>query len=306
VPSAITIFVEVKFARIRLSGDNVVMQTFGTLYVVATPIGNLADISQRALDTLRQVDLIAAEDTRHSGQMLARLGISTRMTALHEHNEQRATPALIAALQYGQSIALITDAGTPAISDPGALLVAAAHEAGVRVVPIPGASAAVAALSAAGFTAPGWLFYGFLPARARARRNALQDLAQLPWTLVFYEAPHRITECIADLYAVLGERRLVIARELTKLYESVHVLPLSEATAWLAADSQRQRGEFVLTLSEAQPIKMDESESQLRDTMKVLLEELPLKQAAHLAARLTGVKKNICYQLALSMRDESA
>ena len=282
------------------------MQNFGTLYVVATPIGNLADISQRALDTLRQVDLIAAEDTRHSGQMLVRMGISTRMTALHEHNEQRATPALIAALQYGQNIALITDAGTPAISDPGALLVAAAHEAGVRVVPIPGASAAVAALSAAGFTAPGWLFYGFLPARASARRNALQDLAQLPWTLVFYEAPHRITECIADLYAVLGERRLVIARELTKLYESVHALPLSEAAAWLAADSQRQRGEFVLMLSGAQPIKMDESESQLRDTLKVLLEELPLKQAAHLAARLTGVKKNICYQLALSMRDESA
>ncbi len=282
------------------------MQNFGTLYVVATPIGNLADISQRALDTLRQVDLIAAEDTRHSGQMLVRMGISTRMTALHEHNEQRATPALVAALQYGQNIALITDAGTPAISDPGAWLVAAAHEAGVRVVPIPGASAAVAALSAAGFTAPGWLFYGFLPARASSRRNALQDLAQLPWTLVFYEAPHRITECIADLYAVLGERRLVIARELTKLYESVHALPLSEATAWLAADSQRQRGEFVLTLSGAQPIKMDESESQLRDTMKVLLEELPLKQAAHLAARLTGVKKNICYQLALSMRDEPA
>ncbi|MDA8327724.1 MAG: 16S rRNA (cytidine(1402)-2'-O)-methyltransferase [Betaproteobacteria bacterium] len=282
------------------------MQNFGTLYVVATPIGNLADISQRALDTLRQVDLIAAEDTRHSGQMLVRMGISTRMTALHEHNEQRATPALIAALQYGQNIALITDAGTPAISDPGALLVAAAHEAGVRVVPIPGASAVVAALSAAGFTAPGWLFYGFLPARASARRNALQDLAQLPWTLVFYEAPHRITECIADLYAVLGERRLVIARELTKLYESVHALPLSEAAAWLAADSQRQRGEFVLMLSGAQPIKMDESESQLRDTLKVLLEELPLKQAAHLAARLTGVKKNICYQLALSMRDESA
>lgn len=282
------------------------MQKFGTLYVVATPIGNLADISQRALDTLRQVDLIAAEDTRHSGQMLVRMGISTRMSALHEHNEQRATPALIAALQYGQSIALITDAGTPAISDPGALLVAAAHEAGVRVVPIPGASAAVAALSAAGFTAPGWLFYGFLPARASSRRNALQDLAQLPWTLVFYEAPHRITECIADLYAVLGERRLVIARELTKLYESVHALPLSEATAWLAADSQRQRGEFVLTLSGAIPVHMEESESALRDMLKVLLDELPLKQAAHLAARLTGVKKNVCYQLALSMRDESA
>uniref|UniRef100_E6QUB6 Putative methyltransferase n=1 Tax=mine drainage metagenome TaxID=410659 RepID=E6QUB6_9ZZZZ len=289
-----------------LSGDNATMQTFGILYVVATPIGNLADISQRALDTLRQVDLIAAEDTRHSGQMLVRMGISTRMTALHEHNEQRATPALVAALQYGQNIALITDAGTPAISDPGALLVAAAHEAGVRVVPIPGASAAVAALSAAGFTAPGWLFYGFLPARASSRRSALKDLAQLPWTLVFYEAPHRIVECIADLYTVLGERRLVIARELTKLYESVHALPLSEATAWLAADSQRQRGEFVLTLSGALPVHMEESESALRDMLKVLLEDLPLKQAAHLAARLTGVKKNICYQLALSMRDELA
>ncbi len=277
----------------------------GILYVVATPIGNLADISQRALDVLRQVDLIAAEDTRHSGQMLARLGISKRLSAVHEHNEQHAATGLIATLQNGQSIALITDAGTPAISDPGALLVASAHAAGIRVVPVPGASAAVCALSASGVTAPGWLFYGFLPARPSARRKALQTVAELPWTLIFYEAPHRILECVADLLLVLGERRLTLARELTKLYESIHSLPLSEATAWLNADSQRQRGEFVLIVSGAEPSHTDEDERRLQDTLAILLEELPLKQAAHLAARLTGAKKNACYELALSMKNQT-
>lgn len=279
----------------------------GTLYVVATPIGNLGDISQRALEVLKMVDLVAAEDTRHSGQLLSRLGIAVKFVALHEHNEQLATPRLIADLQAGKNIAIITDAGTPAISDPGTLLVAAAHAANIRVVPIPGASAVVCALSAAGIVAPHWLFYGFLPAKSSHRRLALQTLATLPYALIFYEAPHRITECVADLTTIFeGERRITFARELTKLFETIHTLPLSEADSWLAADPNRQKGEFVLIVEGAKLVEMDADQRQLRDTLTVLLEELPLKQAAHIAAKLTGFKKNTCYQLALDMRDDSA
>ncbi|NOT18371.1 MAG: 16S rRNA (cytidine(1402)-2'-O)-methyltransferase [Sulfuriferula sp.] len=277
----------------------------GTLYVVATPIGNLGDITQRALAVLKSVDLVAAEDTRHSGQLLSRLGIAVKFVALHEHNEQRATPYLIADLQAGKNVALITDAGTPAISDPGTLLVAAAHEAGIRVVPVPGASAVVCALSAAGIYAPNWLFYGFLPAKASHRRDALAQLKTLPYTLIFYEAPHRIMGCVADLAVVLdGDRRITFARELTKLFESIHSLPLAEASDWLAADTNRQKGEFVLIVEGAKAVEDNAEQQHLRDTLTILLEELPLKQAAHIAAKLTGIKKNTCYKLALSMRDD--
>ncbi|ARU30476.1 16S rRNA (cytidine(1402)-2'-O)-methyltransferase [Sulfuriferula sp. AH1] len=279
----------------------------GSLYVVATPIGNLGDITQRALEVLKSVDLVAAEDTRHSGQLLSRLGIAAKFVALHEHNELQASPRLIADLQSGKNVAIITDAGTPAISDPGTLLVAAAHEAGIRVVPVPGASAVICALSAAGIVAPHWLFYGFLPAKASHRRTALQTLAALPYALIFYEAPHRITECVEDLAAVLGgERRITFARELTKLFEAIHNLPLAKAGAWLAADPNRQKGEFVLIVEGASVAASDEDQRQLRDTLTILLEELPLKQAAHIAARLTGIKKNTCYKLALDMRDDTA
>ena len=278
----------------------------GSLYVVATPIGNLGDITQRALEVLKSVDLVAAEDTRHSGQLLSRLGIAAKFVALHEHNEQQATPRLIADMQAGKNVAIITDAGTPAISDPGTLLVAAAHAADIRVVPVPGASAVVCALSAAGIVAPHWLFYGFLPAKSSHRRVALQTLVTLPYALIFYEAPHRITECIADLATIFeAERRVTFARELTKLFETIHSLPLGEASAWLAADPNRQKGEFVLIVEGAKPVESDEDQRQLRDTLAILLEELPLKQAAHIAAKLTGVKKNTCYQLALDMRDDT-
>lgn len=278
----------------------------GSLYVVATPIGNLGDITQRALEVLKSVDLVAAEDTRHSGQLLSRLGIAAKFVALHEHNEQQATPRLIADMQAGKSVAIITDAGTPAISDPGTLLVAAAHAADIRVVPVPGASAVVCALSAAGIVAPHWLFYGFLPAKSSHRRIALQTLVALPYALIFYEAPHRITECVADLATIFeAERRVTFARELTKLFETIHSLPLGEASAWLAADPNRQKGEFVLIVEGAKPVETDANQRQLRDTLTVLLEELPLKQAAHIAAKLTGVKKNTCYQLALDMRDDT-
>lgn len=282
------------------------MHTCGTLYVVATPIGNMGDITQRALEVLRSADLVAAEDTRHSGQLLSRLGIQARFVALHEHNEQRAGARLVADMQAGKNVALVTDAGTPAISDPGTWLVAAAHAAGIAVVPVPGASAVVCALSAAGVDAPHWLFYGFLPAKSSARRNALAALASLPYVLVFYEAPHRILDCVADLAETLGDtRRVTLARELTKLFESIHSLPLGEAQAWLEADPNRQKGEFVLIVEGAPAAAADEDTLRLRDTLAVLLEELPVKQAAQLAARLTGLKKNAAYALALQMKEES-
>lgn len=274
--------------------------------MVATPIGNLGDITQRALEVLRSVDLVAAEDTRHSGQLLTRLGIQARFVALHEHNEQQISARLVADMQGGKNIALVTDAGTPAISDPGTLLVAAAHAAGITVVPVPGASAVICALSAAGVVAPHWLFYGFLPAKSSARRQALSGLARLPYVLVFYEAPHRILDCVADLAETLGgERRITLARELTKLFESIHCLPLAEAQAWLEADPNRQKGEFVLIVEGAPDASTDEDMLRLRDTLTVLLAELPVKQAAQLAAKLTGLKKNAAYALALQMKEEN-
>lgn len=282
------------------------MQSSGSLYVVATPIGNLGDITQRALEVLKSVDLVAAEDTRHSGQLLSRLGISARFVALHEHNEQHAAQQLIVELQTGKHIALISDAGTPGISDPGSLLIAAAHEAAIRVIPVPGASAVICALSAAGLTAANWLFYGFLPAKASHRKLRLQALAALPYPLIFYEAPHRILECVADLAAILGgDRRITLARELTKLFESIHSLPLAEAGAWLVADSNRQKGEFVLIVDGAAEVSTADDHGELRHTLTVLLEEMPLRQAAHIAARLTGIKKNTCYKFALSLQKTS-
>ncbi|MFN3594080.1 MAG: 16S rRNA (cytidine(1402)-2'-O)-methyltransferase [Thiobacillaceae bacterium] len=276
----------------------------GTLYVVATPIGNLRDIGLRALDVLRSVDRIAAEDTRVTQGLLATYGITRPLTALHEHNEATVTPRLIARLQAGESLALVSDAGTPGLSDPGAHLVRAARLAGVPVVPIPGPSAAATALSVAGISAPHWLFYGFLPSRAAARRRTLQDLAALPYHLVFYEAPHRILDCVADLAASLGpERELILARELTKRFEQVISLRLGEAQAWLKADAERQRGEFVLIVAGAQPGARAET-SNARQVLATLLAELPASQAARLAARLTGLKRSALYALALDIKPE--
>ena len=277
----------------------------GKLYVVATPIGNLGDISARALTVLAQADLVAAEDTRTTGHLLAHHGISTKLIALHEHNEMQRSVELVERIKSGKTIALVSDAGTPGISDPGALLVARAREAGVEVTPIPGANAAVAALSASGLTAPHFLFYGFLPAKSAARHAALQALRELPYALVFYEAPHRVTECVAALAAALGgEREIVIARELTKLFETIHCCRLDEAGAWLAEDANRQRGEFVLIVTGAQAAASEGLPVESERILRLLLAELPLKQAVALAASITGARKNELYARALALREE--
>ncbi|MDH4093616.1 MAG: 16S rRNA (cytidine(1402)-2'-O)-methyltransferase [Betaproteobacteria bacterium] len=275
----------------------------GTLYVVATPIGNLADVGARALEVLRQADVVACEDTRTTRTLLARHGIERPTLALHAHNERAAGEKLLGELRAGRSVALVTDAGTPGVSDPGALLVAAAHRAGVRVVPVPGPSAAIAAWSAAGFTADRFLFVGFLPAKAAARRKALEAL-ELPWPMIFYEAPHRVLECVQDLKARYGaERELFIGRELTKKFEETVRLPLAGAEAWLQAHAHRQQGEFVLVLGPAESAAPSVAEAER--VLGVLLEALPAGEAARLAARITGVPRNALYRKALARADRN-
>jgi 16S rRNA (cytidine1402-2'-O)-methyltransferase len=275
----------------------------GTLYVVATPIGNLQDITLRALDILKSVDVVAAEDTRHTSGLLSHFAIQKKLIAVHDHNEHKAAQQLISRLQSGESIALVTDAGTPGISDPGAVVVDAVRAAGLKVVPIPGASAVVTALSASGIAANGFLFYGFLPASGSQRRKTLTALKAQAVTLVFYEAPHRIMESITDMAAIFGAgRRLTIARELTKTFETFHRCALGEAVAFLQDDLNQQRGEFVLLVEagasqEAEPVN-EESER----VLKLLIAEIPLKQAVKLAAEITGVKKNALYEFALKLQ----
>lgn len=273
--------------------------------MVATPLGNLRDVTLRALDVLREVDVVAAEDTRHSQRLLDAHGITTRLVAVHEHNEQAAATQLLRRLHDGEHVALISDAGTPAISDPGARVVARVREAGFDVVPVPGACAAIAALSASGFADSGFHFAGFLPARGPARRAALEALRAQPVPLVFYESPHRIVDCVADLAALLEpQREIVIARELTKVFEQIVRLPLGEAPAWLAADVHRVRGEFVLVVSAPPP-----AEGLAREAERVLgllLAELPVKVSARLAAAITGAPKNALYARALALRGEES
>jgi 16S rRNA (cytidine1402-2'-O)-methyltransferase len=266
------------------------------LYVVATPIGNLGDITLRALDVLKRADRVAAEDTRVSGQLLAMLGINKPMASVREHNEQQGAEKLIASIRAGEAVAYVTDAGTPAISDPGSRLVEAVRAAGLAVVPVPGASAVAAALSVSGLSQGAWLFAGFLPPKQKARQEAIAALKNQAASLVFYEAPHRIRETLADLLAVLGaSRRIFIARELTKQFEDLAAISLGETAAWLDANPYREKGEFVLVVEGAAPkaAGMVEAERILR----VLAEELPASQAAKLAAKLTGHKKSELYGL---------
>lgn len=276
-----------------------------TLYVVATPIGNLGDITLRALDILKEVDVIAAEDTRHTSGLLTHFGITKKLMAVHEHNEHRSAQLLLEKLQAGESVALVTDAGTPGISDPGAVVVDVLHEAGVKVVPIPGASAVIAALSASGITENGFSFIGFLPASGSQRRKALESYKSLSHTLVFYEAPHRIVGCIVDMAKVLGgERRITVAREMTKTFETIHRCALSDAQTWIESDPNQQRGEFVLLIEAAPPKEVAAVSEDAEHKLKLLLAELPLKQAVKLATEITGAKKNDLYQLALALKNQ--
>lgn len=280
--------------------------TQAVLYVVATPIGNLGDITLRALDVLKSVDAIAAEDTRHTSGLLNHFGIAKKLIAVHEHNEHQSAHILLERIRAGESIALVTDAGTPGISDPGAIVVDVLREAGVNVVPIPGASAVIAALSASGITDNGFSFIGFLPASGSQRRKTLTALNALQHTLVFYEAPHRIVDSVADMATILGEeRRITIARELTKTFETFHRCLLNEAKAWLESDANQQRGEFVL-LVEAAPIKEEAAIGEEAERhLTALLAELPLKQAVKLAVEITGLKKNDLYERALQLKEKA-
>jgi 16S rRNA (cytidine1402-2'-O)-methyltransferase len=266
------------------------------LYVLATPIGHLADLTLRALEVLRAADRIAAEDTRVTGHLLTHYGVQKPLQSVREHNEAQAAASICAQIAAGEAVVYVSDAGTPGISDPGARLARAVWQAGLRVVPIPGPAAVTAALSASGFEAAHWLFYGFLPAKGVARRKVLADLHAQPWALVFYEAPHRIREMLADLHAVFGDARLVfIGRELTKQFEDLARLPLGETAAWLDAHSHRERGEFVLVVEA--PAALPQAPAEAARILHLLAEELPASQAARLAAKITGVKRADLYAL---------
>jgi len=277
----------------------------GALYVVATPIGNLLDITRRALDILKSVSLVAAEDTRHSRKLLAHYGIGTPLLALHEHNERAATAGLLRRLDAGEDIALISDAGTPLISDPGFHLVRTAREAGLRVVPVPGPSALTAALSVAGMPTDRFIFEGFLPAKQAARRQRLLELQDATATLVFYESSHRILASLGDMQALFGaNREATLARELTKTFETIRQASLAELVAWVEADSDQQKGEFVVLVHGAVKPAVAGIDTETERVLTLLMAELPLRQAAALAAQISGIGKNVLYEHALQLKDQ--
>ncbi|WP_413673196.1 16S rRNA (cytidine(1402)-2'-O)-methyltransferase [Massilia cellulosiltytica] len=273
-----------------------------TLYVVATPIGNVTDITLRALHVLLLADVVACEDTRKTGTLLTRFGLNKQMIAAHQHNEREVAEKLVTRLRAGERVALVSDAGTPAVSDPGARIVDAVRDAGLHVVPVPGSSAAIAALSASGLVNDRFYFVGFLPAKTKQRESELATLKAVPATLVFYEAPHRITDCVESLVAAFEPtRQVVFARELTKLFEEIHRCPLADALAWVKADANRVRGEFVVLVEGAQT-EDDEGDVEAERVLRILLEECSVKQAAALAAQITGKKKNALYERALQIK----
>ncbi|MDB5920287.1 MAG: rsmI [Massilia sp.] len=277
-----------------------------TLYIVATPIGNVTDITLRALQVLALVDAVACEDTRNTGNLMTRFGLSKPMIAAHQHNEREVAEKLITRLLAGERIALVSDAGTPGVSDPGARIVDAVRAAGLRVLPLPGASAAITALSASGLVNDRFYFVGFLPAKAKQRENALLELLAVPATLVFYEAPHRILDCVEALAGVFeSTRQVVFARELTKLFEEIHRCPLADAVAWVKADAHREKGEYVVLL-EAAVAGSDAEEIEAERILNILLSECSVKQAASLAAQITGRKKNALYDRALAIKGQQA
>ncbi|CAM3672265.1 MULTISPECIES: 16S rRNA (cytidine(1402)-2'-O)-methyltransferase [Rahnella] len=274
-----------------------------TLYIVPTPIGNLGDITQRALAVLNSVDLIAAEDTRHTGLLLHHFAITAKMFPLHDHNEQQKAEHLLAKLQEGQTIALVSDAGTPLINDPGYHLVRRCREAGIRVVPLPGACAAITALCAAGLPSDRFCYEGFLPAKTKSRKDTLQALIEEPRTLIFYESTHRLLDSLQDMVEVWGPQRyVVLARELTKTWENIHGAPVGELLAWVQEVETRRRGEMVLIV-EGHKIDTEALPAEALRTLALLQKELPLKKAAALAAEIHGVKKNALYKYALDEQE---
>lgn len=279
------------------------MSNAGTLYVVATPIGNLEDMTPRAIRILSEVDLIAAEDTRHSGKLLKHFGIEAKTEALHEHNERSQVPRLIDILQAGKSIAFITDAGTPLVSDPGFHLVRSARQAGLTVIPVPGACAAIAALSAAGLPSDRFVFEGFPPAKSAARRAVFEKLCEEARTLIFYESPHRILESLQEMTEIFGPgREAVLARELTKQFETVRSGTLTELSEWVNHDPHQQLGEFVILIHGVPRAEREAVDEDAERVLRILLEELPVSQAVALAAKITGLKKNKLYDYALSLK----
>ncbi|MCG6211716.1 16S rRNA (cytidine(1402)-2'-O)-methyltransferase [Vibrio furnissii] len=271
-----------------------------TLYIVPTPIGNLGDITQRALDVLSSVDVIAAEDTRHSGKLLSHFNIQTKTFALHDHNEQQKAQVLVDKLLSGQSIALVSDAGTPLISDPGYHLVTQCRQAGVKVVPLPGACAVITALSASGLPSDRFSFEGFLPAKSKGRKDKFMEIAKVERTCIFYESPHRITESLQDMLAILGpEREVVLARELTKTFETIQGMPLGELIEWIDADENRKRGEMVLLIHGYRDSAEDTLPEEALRTLGILTQELPLKKAAAITAEIYNLKKNALYKWGL-------
>lgn len=273
------------------------------LYIVATPIGNLADMVPRAVEVLQCADLVAAEDTRHSQRLFSHFDIDTPLMAYHDHSDNKRTSQILHRLEQGQTVALISDAGTPLISDPGYRLVREAREKGIRVVPIPGACAFVAALSAAGLPSDRFSFEGFLPAKAGPRERALQELAGDTRTLVFYEAPHRVADTLDTMAEVFGaEREAVIARELSKAFETFQLMPLGELAGWVRSDSNQQRGEIVLLVRGAERRRDSELDAEAQRVMSILLAELPPKKAAAIAAEITGVNKKVLYNWSLQQK----
>lgn len=271
------------------------------LFVVATPIGHLDDITYRAIEVLRSVSLIAAEDTRQSAPLLKHYNIATPLTACHDHNEDHKIKSIIQKLQDGENVALISDAGTPLISDPGFRLVRAAQHAGIRVTPIPGACAAIAALSSVGLPSDRFLFVGFLPSKSSQRQAQLEQLKDHSETIIFYEAPHRIADCLADISNIFGaDRKIGFAREITKTFETIVQKPASELSEWVKQDHHQQKGEIVLVVA-GNTAEQDHSQAKIDDLLLKLLKELSVKSASQLAADLTGIKKKILYQRALEL-----
>jgi len=269
-----------------------------SLYIVATPIGNLGDMSYRAIEILKQVDVIATEDTRHSARLLKHFDIATPMLALHEHNEATQFKKILLRIQQGQSVALISDAGTPLVSDPGYRLTHEARKLNIPVIPIPGSCAAITALSASGLPSDRFIFEGFLPAKQNARLQRLTTFDNETRTMIFYEAPHRVLSTLKDMIQIFGENRhVVIARELTKLHETIHDDSLSDAVIWLENNTEQQRGEFVILVEGSTKIKKSVLTDEDIRILKILLESLPTKQAASLAAKITGKNKNVFYKI---------